>query len=89
VTLILHDWRLPNIKEFQSIVDYGETDPAIDTIYFSVKFFGAAYWSSTVWSEFPEDTGWYVSFITGKILYANSDEGKFLRAVRGGHTLLD
>src|SRR5262249_38123095 len=38
------DWRLPNVRELESIVDYGRIDPAID------PEFGASssyYWSST------------------------------------------
>ncbi|MDD4908158.1 MAG: DUF1566 domain-containing protein, partial [Candidatus Omnitrophica bacterium] len=28
------DWRLPNKDELRSIVDYGRTNPAVDTCYF-------------------------------------------------------
>ncbi|MCK7485251.1 MAG: DUF1566 domain-containing protein [Bacillus subtilis] len=54
-----HDWRLPNTKELQSIVDYtrapGETDSAaIDPMFSSTKITNEAgkddygfYWSST------------------------------------------
>ena len=31
------DWRLPNVKELQSIVDYSGVFPAIDTSYFNIS----------------------------------------------------
>ncbi|MBU2938519.1 DUF1566 domain-containing protein [Lacinutrix sp. C3R15] len=31
------DWRLPNVKELQSIVDYSGIFPAIDTTYFDIS----------------------------------------------------
>lgn len=39
------DWRLPNINELRSIVDYNEYDPAIDTVFQNVQ--SDYYWSST------------------------------------------
>ncbi len=44
------DWRLPNIKELQSIVDYTSTDPALDTSVFTFNQApntGPFFWSST------------------------------------------
>ena len=28
-----HDWRVPNVKELQSIIDYGSFGPAVDSIF--------------------------------------------------------
>jgi len=43
------DWRLPNIKELVSIVDYGRLNPSINTAYyFNTNM--AYYWSSTIYS---------------------------------------
>ena len=41
------DWRLPNIKELQSLIDFGQSDPALppDHPFFDVR--EAGYWSST------------------------------------------
>lgn len=44
------DWRLPNIKELQSIVDYTRTDPALDTSAFTfhqAPNTAAYFWSGT------------------------------------------
>jgi hypothetical protein len=41
------DWRLPNIKELQSLIDFGHSEPALppDHPFFDVR--SAGYWSST------------------------------------------
>ena len=44
------DWRLPDVKELQSVVDYTQTSPAIDTDYFDLELLpdtAAFFWSST------------------------------------------
>ena len=41
------DWRLPNVKELQSIVDYTRNDPAIDTSHFVQTDRNGWFWSST------------------------------------------
>jgi len=41
------DWRLPNIKELQSIVDYTRHDPAIDPAAFTLSDPEGWFWSST------------------------------------------
>jgi hypothetical protein len=57
------DWRLPNIKELQSIVDYGRTDPCIDPIFEALPEY---YWSSSTMQETP-DNGWGVGFTNGYV----------------------
>jgi hypothetical protein len=82
------DWRLPNINELQSIVDYNkvasEEDPAIDTNFFP-NLLGNSYWSATTYTRFT-DQAWLVDFFTGN--YGNFGKhikGRLLvRAVRGG-----
>lgn len=41
------DWRLPNVKELQSIVDYRRNDPAIDARYLRMSDKRGWFWSST------------------------------------------
>ena len=74
------DWRLPNVRELQSIVDYGRFDPSIDPV------FGAEsgwYWSSSTFVLFPGDA-WLVSFDVGVVLVLDGKVFRsFVRAVRG------
>ena len=68
------DWRLPNVKELQSIVDYSGVFPAIDTTYFNITSFNHAdgrldypfFWTSTsafFGTDKPTYThAWYVAF---------------------------
>ncbi|GAH49924.1 unnamed protein product, partial [marine sediment metagenome] len=42
------DWRLPNVRELMSIVDYGRVNPTIDLAKFPDTH-GSWYWSSTMY----------------------------------------
>jgi hypothetical protein len=56
------DWRLPNTKELQSIVDYDKTTfPAIDEDYFVCTDDDSWFWSSTTQGDFKY-TACYLSF---------------------------
>lgn len=66
------DWRLPNVKELQSIVDYSGNFPAIDKLFNCTPIVNEAgdddygyYWSSTS-ARFNKDGdyyyAWYVAF---------------------------
>jgi hypothetical protein len=46
-----NDWRLPNLRALQSIVDHGRSRPAIDPV-FSVVI-GQYYWSSSSYVPLP------------------------------------
>jgi len=89
------DWRLPNIKEFQSLLDYGYNSPALSNSagtrwmavdgdpFLSVK--NAYYWSSTTYN-FGTTSAWRVHF--GYCLIdptaKNTVAGGHVWAVRGG-----
>jgi len=76
------DWRLPNVKELQSIVDYSRVSPAIDTTYFP-NAQSDLYWSSTTLAD---DAGgaWGVYFDNGYIYYDGKAYAYSVRPVRGG-----
>lgn len=74
------DWHLPNIKQLQSIVDYGNVDPAIDTNYFP-NTSSANYWSSTAY-EYSTISVWIADFDDGSVDYDGMGASHFVRCVR-------
>ena len=76
------DWRMPDRHELQSIVDYGRTDPSIDSSAFPgtpTSFF----WSlSSVSGE--SVSAWVVPFNDGRAGRVGKDGGMVVRCVRGG-----
>lgn len=81
-----NDWRLPNIKELLSIVDYGRLKPAIDTSVFKYAPSGSSdyYWSSTSCAYSPGGSFWYVFFWSGEAQSAGISDYCYVRPVRGG-----
>jgi hypothetical protein len=81
MTKSLHaDWKLPNIKQLMSIVNYENVSPAIDTgIFPNTK--SDYYWSSTVYAG---DSGgaWGVVFVNGDVSGYFRVSNFFVRPVR-------
>lgn len=70
------DWRLPDNKELQSIVEYGKSDvPAIDT-----NFFDSTFNSSYGGGDFAGDYGWYWTSTTLRDFPLNASYIAFGRA---------
>ncbi len=74
------DWRPPNVRELQSIVDYGRIDPAIDPVFGAVSDY--SYWSSSTSLGKPFFP-WIVRFGAGYVT-TNVDRASslYVRAVR-------
>ena len=75
------DWRLPNVKELQSIVNYGNFPPTIDQTYFP-NTASSYYWSSTT-SQSNTDDAWLVTFGYGSVLKYGKVYNYYVRCVRG------
>jgi hypothetical protein len=88
------DWRLPNVNELQSVMNYGVAAPAIDAAFNVACAPGctevtcsctvpASAWSST--SVYGSGaTAWSASFLNGEIAPGAKSKTFSVRAVRGG-----
>jgi hypothetical protein len=71
------DWRLPNAKELQSIVQYGKTEiPAIDEEFFTLTNPDSYFWTSTTHGDFKYQ-GIYIAFGPGWSIPVNSDNTEY------------
>jgi hypothetical protein len=88
------DWRIPNVKELQSIVDYERSSPSVDPVFDTGCTPGCTvttcsctwagyYWSSTSYALNPVEA-WIVNFSTGWNSVLDKDDNNLVRAVRGG-----
>jgi len=89
------DWRLPNVKELQSIVNYQQFAPAVSSAFNHNCMAGATvltgsctvgngYWSSTSYVYAPIGA-WFVNFVDGGVdVGIKSSFSIQVRAVRGG-----
>jgi len=92
------DWRLPNVRELQSIVNYQSSNPMVSSAFKTNCAPGCpatgcsctasgTYWSSTSSVSSPS-RAWFVNFRYGNVDAFSSSGSKsvaaFVRAVRGG-----
>jgi hypothetical protein len=79
------DWRLPNQKELQSLVDLGNVQPALPPGHPFENVKSSYYWSSTTAAK-SEDHAWILHFYAG--LATSDDKGgtHYVCYVRGGHS---
>ena len=77
-------WRLPNVKELQSLIDYGRSFPALPADHlFTGNNVSTVCWSSTTYAYYP-DYAWYVDFYNGYVDYFDKNGHSYVRCVRGG-----
>ncbi len=76
------DWRLPNVKELESITDDSRAYPAIDPIFTGTK--ASYYWSSTTYAD-NSYRAWFVYFDNGNVYVSNKGYfSHYVRCVRAG-----
>jgi len=91
-----NDWRIPNVKELQSIVDYGTFNPAVDVAFNNnpgmlatcsvaecSRTASSFYWSATTFAGNPA-VAWVVHFFSGNVNFDLKGNTLVVRAVRGG-----
>jgi hypothetical protein len=80
------DWRLPNVRELQSLVDYGQFSPVLGTPFTNVH--SNWYWTSSTDEESIVHTGvdraWAVNFNAGAITGFPKTDNYYVLCVRGG-----
>lgn len=89
-----NDWRIPNVKELQTLAHYGRVLPATSGVFNSNCVAGATvltgsctagpiYVSSTTWARSPS-MAWGVRIQDGSLVASDKASGLYMRAVRGG-----
>jgi hypothetical protein len=86
------DWRLPNVKELESLINYGYVNPALSNAAGNGQwqegdaFSGVQstiYWSSSTLASEPREA-WYVYLLNGLTSPLSKDYDRAVWPVRGG-----
>ncbi|MFZ4581650.1 MAG: DUF1566 domain-containing protein [Paludibacter sp.] len=77
------DWRLPNIKELQSLNDVSLVKPSINKTFFPNIVNSAFYWSSTTQYK-TSGIAWEMNTDYGVVTYDDKILSKYVLLVRGG-----
>lgn len=79
------EWRLPNVRELQSLVDYGRWAPALPAEHPFLSVQSSKYWSSTTYAyTFQNSFAWFVQFYDGYVASNHKDGVFYVWCVRGG-----
>jgi hypothetical protein len=78
------DWRLPNVKELQSLIDFSNASPPLPDGHPFLDVVSTHYWSSTT-SETLHNYAWIVSMYSGDVAHRHKGSDYYLWPVRGGN----
>jgi hypothetical protein len=79
------DWRLPNVTELKSLINYGEGNSVtwLNTKGFDSDPTANNYWSSTIYAR-NVNYPWYVNFKYGFVDAVDKNNAYYVWPVRGG-----
>jgi hypothetical protein len=80
------DWRLPNVRELHSLVDYGQYNPPLPSGHPFTGVQSSYYWSSST-CETKDQYAWHVHMGSGDVrdLYGKPEYFIYVWPVRGGN----
>lgn len=76
-------WRLPNVKELQSLIDFGQYFPALPAGHPFSGVQSNRNWSSTTGANGPSNA-WIVNLNAGDVYIVDKDNTGYVWPVRGG-----
>jgi len=78
------DWRLPNVRELQSLVDYGRNNPTLPAGHPFTNVLSDSYWSSSTYAFNPTYYAWFVRFNDGLASGSDKEYTLYVWCVRAG-----
>jgi hypothetical protein len=78
---IFGDWRLPNIREMESLIDFSQFDPAIPSEHPFENVQSDGYWSSTTYAD-SSSAAWSIDINDSQVNYSSKSDNFYVWPVR-------
>jgi hypothetical protein len=79
-----NDWRLPNVRELHSLIDWGRASPALPSGHPFNEVQMSTYWTSTTFKDEPATKAWDVNLYNGTVYPNTKVTAYYVWPVRGG-----